>query len=1173
MSETIQAAWSDAARAAAAASKKAKSSGLASDHKAAADLHGIAADHHSELSISTSGARSDSHAEKSEHHISMAEFHDKQSGANKATSTESSDVVRAAGTSEGAKKGWVERRGFHLSEMAQTESLTGKRAHLASVKAWKTGKSDDHHKAGLEHLASMEEAKGNEKLQAVHEKCLLEHAEESGDKAKASDATSTEVIHCRSHSAAGSVLAADKPWSPGEQVEFMWMPAGTSTICAGFRKGSIELTVNCDENTAAAVQASLENWREERPKQEPFGCIEHKEQEASFRVGASCGFKWNDDGVYLAAEPTTLGANNVNGRVHRSWSPSFTTDADYSKATECGGVLMFPEGARGSRSNPAQITGVDFCVGTLTNKPAFHSMSPVKASDAVKAAGTSEGVAKSWESRKRHASNLTTLADREHFTAMHKDTPEAHEHAAAAHDKARASHAEMKGHESYSEDHEDFENYHKHAAESHRNMGQAASVFGSFKRDATSSSTINAHCAETLKQDVPDATPAEVACYEKCLKDGGSHTRAVEEIRKQRNPAAKASLEEIYDKVTGSTSSDTVTAVWSDAARKAAIESRKAHALSKDAMAGTPYAKPFDSSELKKGAGADVHADYAANFAEKGNHFTASVRHRDAADHHKRLIKHNIGNPEKHAAAMKAHQKLESVHKGLHNESKSSNDDFGNQGQDEWMNTRASDTTTPDTILARQASVLEQANAIATEHGVARTTLDDVYSKCAVSAAWSDSARKAALEARRNQAHAYSHDAYVGKVEFGKGGSSKSAILQHEDVAKVAALKPGESHSFKDETGEHWNVHHDDGGRAHFAATGGGAMYGHVPHAAIAEHGRKIERGDKGGGKTFAADATPQDILNKIYASSGHSTNVVKAHCGKLLGLLGSLRAAHWNAPTQTNDHEALGKLYETLDGLVDEYVESSMGKKPEKVTPESCDCDPNDPAAVLDAGERIVTGMRGDREDLNNLVADMEKAINKTRYLLKAGAAGGPIQTSDKSVDDILNSIYARAETVSATWSPESRRAAFEARMAKSGAAPSVASIPNPDETEKMVLHHDAMSHEAARSGDMKGFEAHQASKEAYSVGEKASDGSGRATHNEANIAHNKASGKHLAAGNEDLYHKHSGIGEAHGKESANQFKQARLKKEQTGKSSSTSEIDWRKASRDYSYKHGSDD
>ena len=221
----------------------------------------------------------------------------------------------------------------------------------------------ESHEHMAEQTTDRSKIKFHETMAKYHRGQQSHHSNMSEDidsSAKATDATATDVVHCRAHSSVGPALGASQPWQPGEQGSFMWMPAGVSTITAGFRRGSIELTVQCDEATAEAVQASLEAWREDRPKQEPFGCVEHKEQEASFRVGASCGFAWRNDGVYLAAEPTTLGAQNVNGRVHRSWSPSFTTDADYSKASEQGGVLVFPEGTRGSRSNPARITGVDF---------------------------------------------------------------------------------------------------------------------------------------------------------------------------------------------------------------------------------------------------------------------------------------------------------------------------------------------------------------------------------------------------------------------------------------------------------------------------------------------------------------------------------------------------------------------------------------------------------------------------------------------------------------------------------------------------------------------------------------------------------------------------------------------------------------------------------------------
>jgi hypothetical protein len=123
--------------------------------------------------------------------------------------------------------------------------------------------------------------------------------------------------------------------------------------------------------------------RKRLPKQEPFGCFEHEEKDAAVRACADTEFVYGEykgsEGVLTTVVPTKLGAEHVNGGMHRSWSPSFATDADYSKAKEKGGVHTFPEGVRGSTGNPARITGIDFCFGTLTNKPAFHNMEPVKA--------------------------------------------------------------------------------------------------------------------------------------------------------------------------------------------------------------------------------------------------------------------------------------------------------------------------------------------------------------------------------------------------------------------------------------------------------------------------------------------------------------------------------------------------------------------------------------------------------------------------------------------------------------------------------------------------------------------------------------------------------------------------------------------------------------------------
>jgi len=378
-------------------------------------------------------------------------------------------------------------------------------------------------------------------------------------------AENIEVIHCRDSSGAGAAITSSD-WKAGEQVSLMWMPAGVHTICAGFRKGSIELTVQCDEATASAVQASLDGWREERPKQEPFGCIEHKEQEASFRVGASCGFKWNGDGVYLAAEPTTLGAQNVNGRIHRSWSPSFTTDADYGRASEQpkgSGVLVFPEGVRGSRSNPARITGVDFCVGTLTNKPAFHSMSPVKAreADAVTAAGNSEGAKKGWETKRightlgsrspdsttgrfsQDAADASQKAEQSGDPSHHREAANLHGQAANRHYQAASKAYEHGGKDGIAQFHQLKSEQHMQATKEHMEAAKQGGTSGGFQHasDAAPSDALHAHCAAMLVQDVPDATESETAAYEAALDKGSSHAQAVQELRAARVAKLSAS--------------------------------------------------------------------------------------------------------------------------------------------------------------------------------------------------------------------------------------------------------------------------------------------------------------------------------------------------------------------------------------------------------------------------------------------------------------------------------------------------------------------------------------------------------------------------------------------------------------------------------------------------------
>jgi len=235
---------------------------------------------------------------------------------------------------------------------------------------------------------------------------------------KGSNQPSHDLVHCR---ASGSALRADASpqWAQDQPVKFCYMPAGIHTIDAGFsgpitkgRPASIHLTVEVDPDRDAAVcQASAEELKREAPKQDLYGCYEHDEKKASVwarKVEAGI-FTAGDDPVYgepcilLAAEPSGDGAEDVNKRNWRSWSPSFATDAEYTKCkcSRCDDTIQacecekpqfyFPPGVRGHEETPAHITGVDRILGTLTNKPAFRAMPPVKARQAANTVAAEDG--------------------------------------------------------------------------------------------------------------------------------------------------------------------------------------------------------------------------------------------------------------------------------------------------------------------------------------------------------------------------------------------------------------------------------------------------------------------------------------------------------------------------------------------------------------------------------------------------------------------------------------------------------------------------------------------------------------------------------------------------------------------------------------------------------------
>lgn len=192
-----------------------------------------------------------------------------------------------------------------------------------------------------------------------------------------------ELISCRASN--GSELIGAKDWVANKPVKFIYVPAGISTISAGFRKNeTITCTVVVDEETPADLQESFDNVCATEP-QEPFADEEHAAKKATLRfpkekVKFTYGSIKGRAGVVVdGPEPTSYGAECANGKVYASWSPEFGTDADYAKAICKKGHYTFPDGVRGSASNPARLIAIGFVTGAMTNKPAFRNMPPVKA--------------------------------------------------------------------------------------------------------------------------------------------------------------------------------------------------------------------------------------------------------------------------------------------------------------------------------------------------------------------------------------------------------------------------------------------------------------------------------------------------------------------------------------------------------------------------------------------------------------------------------------------------------------------------------------------------------------------------------------------------------------------------------------------------------------------------
>lgn len=110
-----------------------------------------------------------------------------------------------------------------------------------------------------------------------------------------------------------------------------------------------------------------------------------------------------------------------------------------------------------------------------------------------------------------------------------------------------------------------------------------------------------------------------------------------------------------------------------------------------------------------------------------------------------------------------------------------------------------------------------------------------------------------------------------------------------------------------------------------------------------------------------------------------------------ILALLPSLRVAHWQASTKTNEHQALGELYTTLDGLLDDFTETLMGLEGSRELPSRrCSVETGSGfeglvGRVKDLVNQLVSETSAEA-DLNNIAADMRQAVSKACYLLEIG-------------------------------------------------------------------------------------------------------------------------------------------------------------------------------------------
>jgi hypothetical protein len=113
-----------------------------------------------------------------------------------------------------------------------------------------------------------------------------------------------------------------------------------------------------------------------------------------------------------------------------------------------------------------------------------------------------------------------------------------------------------------------------------------------------------------------------------------------------------------------------------------------------------------------------------------------------------------------------------------------------------------------------------------------------------------------------------------------------------------------------------------------------------------------------------------------------------------LLTLQAQIRVLHWQTKSYA-EHKALGRLYEALDGQIDEFVETFSGRYGVPAAKDSYKLtlvNYKDNAGVFEIIDKAISYMTKDVSgmlkpedtDLLNIRDEMLGALNKTKYLLR---------------------------------------------------------------------------------------------------------------------------------------------------------------------------------------------